>query len=103
MKWLGQWAEEARQMGKEPLAKIYTNCKNNLAKYPLPLDNGLQCKIVRGFGKTVCARLQERLHRHLQQADPVLPPLPSFQLSPIGKSPLRQIHNLGLDGETKSS
>ena len=35
-----------------------------LFRYPLTLDNGLQCKIIVGFGKTICTQLEERLQRH---------------------------------------
>ena len=30
----------------------------------MALENGLQCKIIVGFGKTICAQLEERLQRH---------------------------------------
>ena len=38
------------------------------SRYPLPLENGLQCKIIVGFGKNICAKLEDRLQRH-RQAD----------------------------------
>jgi len=62
--WLKEWEEEARNKGKLPLAKIYNHCQQNLAKYPLPLENGLQCKIIVGFGKGICAQLEEKLQKH---------------------------------------
>jgi len=64
--WLKEWEVEAKNKGKLPLAKIYSHCQQNLAKYPLPLENGLQCKIIVGFGKTICTQLEEKLQRHLQ-------------------------------------
>ena len=30
------------------------------------MENGLQCKIIVGFGKTICTQLEERLQRHLK-------------------------------------
>ena len=33
-------------------------------RYPLPLENGLQCKIIQGFGNTICRRLEAKLAEH---------------------------------------
>ena len=30
----------------------------------MPLENGLQCKIIVGFGKGICAQLEEKLQKH---------------------------------------
>ncbi|XP_066150680.1 crossover junction endonuclease MUS81 isoform X2 [Euwallacea fornicatus] len=35
-----------------------------LRKYPLPLDSGMECKILRGFGNKLCNMLEEKLIEH---------------------------------------
>ena len=35
-----------------------------LIRFPLPLATGTQCKVLSGFGKTICARLDQRLAQY---------------------------------------
>ena len=56
-------------------------------RYPLPLQNGMQCKIIQGFGNTICKRLDEKLREHkLKQSNNLDIPV-SPVLLPQGQVP----------------
>ena len=56
-------------------------------RYPLPLESGSQCRVLEGFGKTICARLDDKLreHRGRQSTDLAISPVKR----PSGQIPLR--------------
>ena len=60
---------------------------NIYSRYPLPLQNGMQCKIIQGFGNTICKRLEEKLKEHrLKQSNSLEIPV-SPVLLPQGQVP----------------
>ena len=87
LQWLTEFRDEASIKGNKGLIKIYNMCIENLSKYalfihicglhsfqsyfttrfPLPLENGHQCKIIQGFGKTICQRLDDKLNQHKEE------------------------------------
>lgn len=40
---------------------------NSLKKYPLPLKNGKEAKILQNFGDGICKILDERLEKHYRE------------------------------------
>lgn len=79
----------------------------------MPLENGLQCKIIQGFGNTICRRLEAKLaeHRSLQPNDgpgldiPVSPVLqPRGQVpSSSSRSPTKTLDNSPADNFLQSN
>ena len=60
---------------------------NICSRYPLPLQNGMQCKIIQGFGNTICKRLEDKLKEHrLKQSNSLEIPV-SPVLLPQGQVP----------------
>lgn len=62
-KWIQEWRDEAEKMN--------SNCKYNLSealdslyKFPLPLESGRDCMILRGFGRTLCSMLDDKLKEY---------------------------------------
>jgi len=89
MQWLKEFREEAKQKDNSGLVKVYNMCIENLSRFPLPLDTGTQCKVLAGFGKTICARLDQKLGQQQRLVQhQIKPPSPSrtglkFPLSPV--------------------
>ena len=71
---------------------IYLNLR-----YPLPLMNGKQCKVLEGFGNTICTRLDKKLSEYQSRqatdiaVSPVLKPLGQFS-EPRRESPRKEFH-----------
>ncbi|KAA0723047.1 Crossover junction endonuclease MUS81 [Triplophysa tibetana] len=62
-----QWLTELRDHAKEKGLKtqyVYQKAINSLKKYPLPLKNGKEAKILQNFGDGICKILDERLQKH---------------------------------------
>ncbi|XP_034159889.2 crossover junction endonuclease MUS81 [Pangasianodon hypophthalmus] len=65
-----QWLTEMRDHAKEKGLKtqyVYQKAINSLKKYPLPLKNGKEAKILQNFGDGICKILDERLERHYRE------------------------------------
>lgn len=43
---------------------MHVQAINSLKKYPLPLKNGKEAKILQNFGDGICKILDERLQKH---------------------------------------
>ncbi|CAB3246865.1 unnamed protein product [Arctia plantaginis] len=59
-----EWLEELYEEAKEKKSKLESMLKEalgSLSKYPLPLKSGAECAILKGFGKKLCAHLDQRL------------------------------------------
>ncbi|KAK7176951.1 hypothetical protein R3I93_001021 [Phoxinus phoxinus] len=65
-----QWLTELRDSAKEKGMKtqyVYQKAINSLKKYPLPLKNGKEAKILQNFGDGICKILDERLQKHYRE------------------------------------
>ncbi|KAK3546636.1 hypothetical protein QTP70_031438, partial [Hemibagrus guttatus] len=65
-----QWLTEMRDHAKEKGLKtqyVYQKAINSLKKYPLPLKNGKEAKILQNFGDGICKILDERLEKHCRE------------------------------------
>uniref|UniRef100_A0A671KJH3 Crossover junction endonuclease MUS81 n=1 Tax=Sinocyclocheilus anshuiensis TaxID=1608454 RepID=A0A671KJH3_9TELE len=65
-----QWLTELRDSAKEKGLKtqyVYQKAINSLKKYPLPLKNGKEAKILQNFGDGICKILEERLQKHYRE------------------------------------
>ncbi|KAF0296685.1 Crossover junction endonuclease MUS81 [Amphibalanus amphitrite] len=49
------------------LAVVGFMALKSLRQYPLPLTSGKSCNILKGFGATLCARLDQRLQEHIEE------------------------------------
>lgn len=65
-----QWLTEMRDQAKEKNLKtqyVYQKAINSLKKYPLPLKNGKEAKILQNFGDGICKILDDRLQKHYRE------------------------------------
>ncbi|RVE60702.1 hypothetical protein OJAV_G00183700 [Oryzias javanicus] len=65
-----QWLTELRDEAKEKGLKIqytYQKAINSLNKYPLPLQNAREAKILQNFGDGICRILEEKLQRYYRE------------------------------------
>lgn len=69
--WLENWLEEAIARDSRSQSKIRI-ALNSLKLYPLPLNSGKECAILRGFGSTLCERIDEKLKRHSEKVKELL-------------------------------
>ena len=51
-------------------------------RFPLTLESGTQCKVIGGFGKTICARLDQKLAEHRSRTERIDENL-RFPVSPV--------------------
>ncbi|XP_005813911.1 crossover junction endonuclease MUS81 [Xiphophorus maculatus] len=68
-----QWLTELRDEAKEKGLKIqytYQKAIDSLNKYPLPLKNAKEAKILKNFGDGICKILDDKLQRHYRQNGP---------------------------------
>ncbi|XP_024913151.1 crossover junction endonuclease MUS81 isoform X2 [Cynoglossus semilaevis] len=68
-----QWLNELRDEAKEKGLKIqytYQKAINSLNKYPLPLKNAKEAKILQNFGDGICKILDEKMQRYLRENGP---------------------------------
>ncbi|XP_007578873.1 crossover junction endonuclease MUS81 isoform X2 [Poecilia formosa] len=68
-----QWLTDLRDEAKEKGLKIqytYQKAINSLNKYPLPLKNAKEAKILQNFGDGICKILDDKLQRHYRQNGP---------------------------------
>lgn len=71
-KWLTKWRDEAKEQNSK-MQFCYSLALKSLCKYPLPLENGRQCKILSGFGDKLCAKLDDALKKHIASGLPMIP------------------------------
>lgn len=67
-KWLKEWLEEAKLKNSNRQHAL-KNALVSLKKYPLPLQTGKECKILNGFGNTLCILIDKKLDAHNSKAD----------------------------------
>ncbi|XP_067436210.1 crossover junction endonuclease MUS81 [Thunnus thynnus] len=71
-----QWLTELRDEAKEKGLKIqytYQKAISSLNKYPLPLQNAKEAKILQNFGDGICKILDEKLQRYYRERGPNAP------------------------------
>uniref|UniRef100_A0A4W6C866 Crossover junction endonuclease MUS81 n=1 Tax=Lates calcarifer TaxID=8187 RepID=A0A4W6C866_LATCA len=66
LKWLTELRDEAREKGLK-IQYVYQKAISSLNKYPLPLQNAKEAKILQNFGDGICKILDEKLQRHLRE------------------------------------
>lgn len=66
--WLLQWRDDARENGSK-MEYCFSNALKTLGQYPLPLERGKDCKILKGFGEKLCQMLDEKLSRYRASND----------------------------------
>ncbi|XP_028994827.1 crossover junction endonuclease MUS81 [Betta splendens] len=66
LKWLTELRDEAKEKGLKT-QYTYQKAINSLNKYPLPLRNAKEAKILQNFGDGICKILDEKLQRHYRE------------------------------------
>uniref|UniRef100_A0A665VS31 Crossover junction endonuclease MUS81 n=1 Tax=Echeneis naucrates TaxID=173247 RepID=A0A665VS31_ECHNA len=89
LQWLTELRDEAREKGLK-IQYVYQKAINSLNKYPLPLQNAKEAKILQNFGDGICKILDEKLQQHLRQNGPQAP---THSLSVGGPPPGRPDNN----------
>ncbi|KAL6118345.1 mus81 [Pungitius sinensis] len=72
LKWLTELRDEAKEKGLK-IQYTYQKAIGSLNKYPLPLQNAKEAKILQNFGDGICKILDEKLQRHLRENGPSAP------------------------------
>lgn len=72
-KWLEEWKDYAVQRDN-PIQYNYGKALASLRQYPLPLESGKACLIIRNFGPKLCSMLDKKLNEY--RAKNNLPPIP---------------------------
>lgn len=85
LQWLSEWRDAAADKGKKSQF-VYQKAISSLKKYPLPLQNGKEAKILQNFGDGICKMLDDQLAKHYAEHGPDAP-----------------IHNLAVSSSTGSS
>ncbi|XP_060758672.1 crossover junction endonuclease MUS81 [Neoarius graeffei] len=66
LQWLTEKRDQARARGLKA-QYVYQKAINSLQKYPLPLKNGKEAKILQNFGDGICKILDERLEKYYRE------------------------------------
>ncbi|XP_063317616.1 crossover junction endonuclease MUS81 [Pelmatolapia mariae] len=66
LKWLTELRDEAKEKGLK-IQYTYQKAINSLNKYPLPLKNAKEAKILQNFGDGICKLLDEKLQRYYRE------------------------------------
>ncbi|XP_069821500.1 crossover junction endonuclease MUS81 [Dendropsophus ebraccatus] len=72
LKWLTEWRDSAAEKGLKT-QYVYQKAISSLKKYPLPLQNGKEAKILQNFGDGICKMLDQRLEKHYAEHGPNAP------------------------------
>nr|XP_040035625.1 crossover junction endonuclease MUS81 [Gasterosteus aculeatus aculeatus] len=72
LKWLTELRDEAKEKGLKT-QYTYQKAIGSLNKYPLPLQNAKEAKILQNFGDGICKILDEKLQRYLRENGPDAP------------------------------
>ncbi|KAG7464485.1 hypothetical protein MATL_G00166100 [Megalops atlanticus] len=64
--------DQAKERGLKT-QHVYQKAISSLKKYPLPLKNGREAKILQNFGDGICKILDERLEKHYKEHGPDVP------------------------------
>ncbi|KAF7655445.1 hypothetical protein LDENG_00055920 [Lucifuga dentata] len=66
LRWLTELRDEARERGLK-IQYTYQKAINSLNKYPLPLKNAKEAKILQNFGDGICKILDEKLQQYYRE------------------------------------
>ncbi|XP_061524738.1 crossover junction endonuclease MUS81 isoform X2 [Phycodurus eques] len=66
VKWLTELRDEAKEKGLK-LQYTYQKAISSLNKYPLPLRDAREAKILQNFGDGICKILDSKLHQHYRE------------------------------------
>uniref|UniRef100_A0A8D2ZHE8 Crossover junction endonuclease MUS81 n=1 Tax=Scophthalmus maximus TaxID=52904 RepID=A0A8D2ZHE8_SCOMX len=72
LRWLTELRDQAQEKGLK-IQYTYQKAINSLNKYPLPLQNAKEAKILQNFGDGICKILDDKLQRHLRENGPDAP------------------------------
>ncbi|KAK6291707.1 hypothetical protein J4Q44_G00374920 [Coregonus suidteri] len=72
LRWLTELRDQAVERGQKT-QYVYQKAINSLKKYPLPLRNAREAKILQNFGDGICKILDEKLQRHYRENGPDAP------------------------------
>lgn len=67
-KWLTEWRDQAKESDSK-LQYAFSLALKSLKKYPLPLETGKSCKILKGFGDKLCAMLDRKLNDYKKNGE----------------------------------
>ncbi|KAM4612331.1 crossover junction endonuclease MUS81 isoform 2-T2 [Polymixia lowei] len=69
LQWLSELRDQARERGQKT-QHVYHKAISSLKKYPLPLQNAREAKILQNFGDGICKILDEKLQRYYRENGP---------------------------------
>ncbi|XP_071234294.1 crossover junction endonuclease MUS81 isoform X2 [Salvelinus alpinus] len=72
LQWLSELRDQAAEKGQKT-QYVYQKAISSLKKYPLPLQNAREAKILQNFGDGICKILDEKLQRHYRENGPDAP------------------------------
>uniref|UniRef100_A0A8C4Z9M0 Crossover junction endonuclease MUS81 n=1 Tax=Gadus morhua TaxID=8049 RepID=A0A8C4Z9M0_GADMO len=72
LRWLTELRDSAREKGLKT-QHVYNKAIGSLQKYPLPLENAREAKILQNFGDGICKLLDEKLQRYYKEHGPDAP------------------------------
>ncbi|XP_034532981.1 crossover junction endonuclease MUS81 [Notolabrus celidotus] len=72
LKWLTELRDQAKEKGLK-IQHVYQKAISSLNKYPLPLQNAKEAKILQNFGDGICKILDEKLQRYYRENGPNAP------------------------------
>ncbi|KAM3857350.1 crossover junction endonuclease MUS81, partial [Diretmus argenteus] len=72
LQWLTELRDQARERGLKT-QHVYQKAISSLQKYPLPLQNAREAKILQNFGDGICRTLDEKLQRYYKEKGPDAP------------------------------
>nr|XP_019963449.1 PREDICTED: crossover junction endonuclease MUS81 [Paralichthys olivaceus]XP_019963450.1 PREDICTED: crossover junction endonuclease MUS81 [Paralichthys olivaceus] len=98
LRWLTELRDEAKEKGLK-IQFCYQKAINSLNKYPLPLQNAKEAKILQNFGDGICKILDEKLQRYLRENGPDAP----IHSLPKGAPPPGRPDNNNLAPPTKKN
>ncbi|KAJ8910503.1 hypothetical protein NQ315_012350 [Exocentrus adspersus] len=67
-RWLTEWKEKA-QAENSNMQYCFRSALHSLKKYPLPLESGRECKMLKGFGDRLCLMLDNKLKQYRKNPD----------------------------------
>ncbi|CAJ1085816.1 crossover junction endonuclease MUS81 [Xyrichtys novacula] len=98
LKWLTELRDEAKEKGLK-IQHTYQKAISSLNKYPLPLQNAKEAKILQNFGDGICKILDEKLQKHYRENGPNAP----IHSLPEGAPPPGRLDNNNLAPSRKKN
>lgn len=99
VRWLTEWRDEAASRGRHTRF-VFQKALRSLQRYPLPLRNGKEAKILQHFGDRLCRMLDERLKEHLASGGDHAPSSPSGKKR-ASKGPPAQVQDSSMPVPTQ--